>query len=131
MQERLPLTEKEINQDLLRPVLTTPMWWWVAVGVCATVVAAAAGAAGFMFVTGVGVLGVNRPVMWGFLIVNFVFWVGISHAGIMLSAILRLTQAEWRRLLRRALWGRPSRSKSGAWSLTSASSPLGSRPCIW
>jgi molybdopterin-containing oxidoreductase family membrane subunit len=47
-------------------------------------------------------MGLNRPVMWGFLIVNFVFWVGISHAGVMLSAILRLAQAEWRRPATRA-----------------------------
>ncbi|MSP78661.1 MAG: molybdopterin oxidoreductase [Dehalococcoidia bacterium] len=102
MQERIPVTEKEVNEDLLKPVFTTPIWWWVAVAVMATGVAAAAGAAGFMFVNGTGVEGINRPVMWEFLIVNFVFWVGISHAGIMLSAILRLTQAEWRRPATRA-----------------------------
>tara|TARA_B100000686_G_C16771638_1_gene965557 strand:- start:1427 stop:2662 length:1236 start_codon:yes stop_codon:yes gene_type:complete len=51
---------------------------------------------------GVGVTGLNRPVYWGFFMVNFVFWIGISHAGIMISAILRLTQAEWRRPVTRA-----------------------------
>ena len=51
---------------------------------------------------GVGVTGLNRPVFWGFFMVNFVFWIGISHAGIMISAILRLTQAEWRRPVTRA-----------------------------
>ena len=43
------------------------------------------------------VAGIDRPAMWAFLITNFVFWVGISHAGVMISAILRLVQAEWRR----------------------------------
>ena len=51
---------------------------------------------------GMGVTGLNRPVMWGFFIVNFVFWIGISHAGVMLSAILRLSKAEWRRPATRA-----------------------------
>lgn len=51
---------------------------------------------------GVGVTGLNRPVFWGVYMVNFVFFIGISHAGIMISAILRLTQAEWRRPVTRA-----------------------------
>ena len=57
---------------------------------------------GYMLNKGVGVTGLNRPVFWGFFMVNFVFWIGISHAGIMISAILRLTQAEWRRPVTRA-----------------------------
>ena len=51
---------------------------------------------------GLGVTGLSRPVFWGLFITTFVFWVGISHAGIMISAILRLTQAEWRRPVTRA-----------------------------
>ena len=102
MQERVPLTEREVNRDLLRPVFTTPLWWWAAVGVLSVAVAAGLGSALYLAINGFGVTGYNRPVMWAFLLVNFVFWVGISHAGIMLSAILRLTQAEWRRPATRA-----------------------------
>ncbi len=57
---------------------------------------------GFILNKGLGVTGLSRPVFWGLMIVTFVFWVGISHAGIMISAILRLTQAEWRRPVTRA-----------------------------
>ncbi len=46
---------------------------------------------------GMVVTGINRPVMWGFYIINFVFWVGLSHSGTMVSAILRLSHANWRR----------------------------------
>ncbi|RMH81689.1 MAG: polysulfide reductase [Calditrichaeota bacterium] len=46
---------------------------------------------------GLGVTGLNEPVTWGFYIVNFVFFIGISHAGTLISAILRLSKAEWRR----------------------------------
>jgi molybdopterin-containing oxidoreductase family membrane subunit len=46
---------------------------------------------------GLGVTGLNHPVFWGFYIVNFVFFIGISHAGTLISAILRLSKAEWRR----------------------------------
>ena len=52
---------------------------------------------GYQIVNDIGVAGINRPVFWGFYIVNFVFWIGISHAGTLISAILRVTNAEWRR----------------------------------
>ena len=59
----------------------------------------------FMFgrqvLVGLGVTGMNQPVTWGFYIVNFVFFIGISHAGTLISAILRLAQTEWRRPITR------------------------------
>ncbi|GBD11658.1 hypothetical protein HRbin23_01329 [bacterium HR23] len=102
MQERKDLSDRQINRDLLWPVLSTPLWFWLAVLVLGGILSAGAGAAAWWMNRGPGVAGLNRPIMWGFLIVNFVFWVGISHAGVMLSAILRLTQAEWRRPMVRA-----------------------------
>ena len=56
---------------------------------------------GYQARAGLGVAGINRPVFWGFYIVNFVFWIGVSHAGTLISAILRVTGAEWRRPLTR------------------------------
>ena len=56
---------------------------------------------GYQLQRGIGVSGINRPVFWGFYIICFVFWIGISHAGTLISAILRVTQAEWRRPLTR------------------------------
>jgi molybdopterin-containing oxidoreductase family membrane subunit len=50
---------------------------------------------------GLGITGMNQPVTWGFYIINFVFFIGISHAGTLISAILRLTRAEWRRPITR------------------------------
>ena len=102
MQERVHLTDKQINEDLLIGVETHPKWWFIAVGFLAIMVATAGGAFGYMINQGLGVTGLNRPVMWGFFITNFVFWVGISHAGVMISSILRLSQAEWRRPVTRA-----------------------------
>jgi molybdopterin-containing oxidoreductase family membrane subunit len=49
------------------------------------------------YVLGLGVTGLNHNVYWGFYIINFVFFIGISHAGTLISAILRLSKAEWRR----------------------------------
>jgi molybdopterin-containing oxidoreductase family membrane subunit len=102
MQEGRVLPAKEINRDLLRSILTTPNWYWVTVVLMAIIVIGAMSAAGMMINKGMGLTGLNRPVMWGFFIVNFVFWIGISHAGVMLSAILRLSKAEWRRPATRA-----------------------------
>ena len=48
---------------------------------------------GYQIVNDIGVAGISRPVFWGFYITNFVFWIGISHAGTLISAILRVTQA--------------------------------------
>ena len=102
MQEGRTLSNTQINRDLLRSVLETPRWWWITVALLGLVVLAAMSAAGYMINRGMGVTGLNRPVMWGFFITNFVFWIGISHAGVMLSAILRLSKAEWRRPATRA-----------------------------
>ena len=102
MQEHVQLDQKRINRDLLKGVFETPLWWIGAVLFFALVFAVGGAAWGYFLNKGVGVTGLNRPVMWGVYIVNFVFWIGISHAGIMISAILRLTQAEWRRPVTRA-----------------------------
>ena len=102
MQEGRPLTPSEINRDLLRSILDTPRWYWPVVGCLATIVLAAAITIGVMIDRGLGITGLNRPIVWGFFITNFVFWIGISHAGVMLSAILRLAKAEWRRPATRA-----------------------------
>ena len=55
----------------------------------------------YLIITGVGVWGNNNPVMWGFPIVNFVFWVGIGHAGTLISAVLFLFRQDWRTAINR------------------------------
>jgi len=57
---------------------------------------------GYQVYNGIGVAGIRRPVFWGFYITNFVFWIGISHSGTLVSAILRVLNVEWRRPLTRA-----------------------------
>ncbi len=102
MQERRVQTDAEINRDLLGNVLQARPWYWPAVGFFSLVLLAAIISWVVVIVMGLGVTGLNRPVMWGFFVGNFVFWIGISHAGVMLSAILRLSKAEWRRPAPRA-----------------------------
>lgn len=102
MQQRRVLDEKETNRILLKSQLDTPSWWLPTVLGLGVIVIIGFVIIGFMVNKGLGVTGLSRPVYWGLFITTFVFWVGISHAGIMISAILRLTQAEWRRPVTRA-----------------------------
>ncbi len=102
MHERPRLTDVQINRDLLRSVVETPLWFYLLVMFLAGLVGLGVLGVTLMILYGVGVTGLNHPVFWGFLITNFVFWVGISHAGTMISSILRLTSAEWRRPVVRA-----------------------------
>ncbi len=52
------------------------------------------GALGYLFLKGVGIWGINIPIGWGFAIVNFVWWIGIGHAGTLISAILLAAEAD-------------------------------------
>src|SRR5437588_3926172 len=101
MQERLHLAPSQINTDLLRFVLRTPRWFWVAAGACGLLVGSAVVTEAVMIVVGLQIMGLTNVQYWAVLITNFIFWVGISHAGVMISAILRLTHAEWRRPITR------------------------------
>ena len=94
-------TPEKISQDLLRPILKASPRYFAAVTFFALIVVAALGAWGYQIKTGMGVAGINNPVFWGFYIINFVFWIGLSHAGTLISAILRLTNATWRRPITR------------------------------
>ncbi|MHC4910194.1 MAG: NrfD/PsrC family molybdoenzyme membrane anchor subunit, partial [Planctomycetota bacterium] len=67
-----------------------PKAWYIALGISGALAGMLTGLILYLFGTGVGVWGNNNPVMWGFPIVNFVFWVGIGHAGTLISAILFL-----------------------------------------
>jgi molybdopterin-containing oxidoreductase family membrane subunit len=58
-------------------------------------------AIGYLFVRGVGIWGINIPIGWGFAIVNFVWWIGIGHAGTLISAILLLLRQSWRNSINR------------------------------
>jgi molybdopterin-containing oxidoreductase family membrane subunit len=76
--------------------------WYVLAFFLGAVVAWGLAAFTYQMMTGMSVTGKNRPVMWGFYITGFVFWVGLSHSGTMVSAILRLSKANWRRPILRA-----------------------------
>lgn len=90
-------TPEQINEDLLRPLEGASWRYLTVLAFFAGIVVAAFCAFGWQIYSGIGVAGIRRPVFWGFYITNFVFWIGLSHAGTLISAILRLANATWRR----------------------------------
>ena len=79
-----------------------PRWWWLAFLFCGAFGLLGAYATLYVFATGLGIWGMNQTVGWGLPIGTFVFWVGIGHAGTLISAILFLFRQKWRSSLNRA-----------------------------
>jgi Ni/Fe-hydrogenase subunit HybB-like protein len=88
---------EQITIDLLRPLSGLSGRYVLAATFFAGMVVAALCAFFYQVYAGLGVSGLRTPVFWGFYITNFVFWIGLSHAGTLISAILRLANATWRR----------------------------------
>ena len=92
----------QLNDEMLSS-MRAPTWRWYALAFfLGAVVAWGLYAFTYMVTTDMSCTGLDRPVMWGIFIVSFVFWVGLSHSGTMVSAILRLSRASWRRPILRA-----------------------------
>ena len=79
----------------------TSRGWLVGFGVSFFFLLVLMNAVGYLLLAGIGIWGVNVPVAWGFAIVNFVWWIGIGHAGTLISAILLLLRQEWRQSINR------------------------------
>ncbi|MFH1686234.1 MAG: NrfD/PsrC family molybdoenzyme membrane anchor subunit [bacterium] len=79
----------------------TPPTWWLAFGAALSLLMVLFGSIGFLVWEGTGIWGLNNPVGWGWAIVNFVWWVGIGHAGTLISAILFLLRQRWRTSINR------------------------------
>ena len=80
----------------------TPRWWWICFGVTCFIASFTVAGLTYLVGTGVGVWGHHSPINWGWPIVNFVFWIGIGHAGTLISAILCLLRQKWRTSINRA-----------------------------
>jgi Ni/Fe-hydrogenase subunit HybB-like protein len=79
-----------------------PLWWWVMFIPSVLVLGMLGFMLSYQISTGVGVWGNMHPVMWGWDIINFVWWIGIGHAGTLISAILFLFRQRWRTAVNRA-----------------------------
>src|ERR1700733_76321 len=100
--ERAPVIEPgytfgSVTDKISSIVLTRPTsnGWFVGFGVAFLLLMMLLFAISYVFVKGVGICGVTIPIGWGFAIVNFVWWIGIGHAGTLISAILLLLRRSW------------------------------------
>ncbi len=105
---RPPLIEgdksiSQVTNDVCAPMEGRPtLLWWVALVVSSSLLVLGAVAVTYEIAVGVGTWGLNRTVGWAFGITNFVFWIGIGHAGTLISAILFLFRQRWRTSVNRA-----------------------------
>ncbi|NVB36526.1 polysulfide reductase NrfD [Pseudenhygromyxa sp. WMMC2535] len=92
----------DLTEQVCAPVESPGLAWWVAFLPSLGLLGVYGIALGWLLWEGVGVWGLNNPVDWGWAIVNFVFWVGIGHAGTLISAILFLFRQQWRTAVNRS-----------------------------
>src|SRR6202045_4258402 len=96
-------TYESVTEQISSAVLTRPttLGWFAGFAVAFSVLGMLTIAVGWLIIKGVGIWGINIPIGWGFAIVNFVWWIGIGHAGTLISAILFLLNQKWRTSINR------------------------------
>jgi molybdopterin-containing oxidoreductase family membrane subunit len=95
------LTE-QISSIVEGDVIKTPRKYWITLGITSSITILLAAMLTYLVSTGIGVWGNNRPIGWAWDITNFVFWIGIGHAGTLISAILFLFRQKWRTSINRS-----------------------------
>jgi Ni/Fe-hydrogenase subunit HybB-like protein len=96
-------TYESVTEQISGAVLNRPttLGWFAGFAVAFTLLGMMTVAIGWLVIKGVGIWGINIPIGWGFAIVNFVWWIGIGHAGTLISAILFLLNQKWRTSINR------------------------------
>ena len=93
----------QITADIAHPLEARPgRGWWICLAIALVALLNLMIAVGYLFAKGIGVWGLNNSVGWAFDITNFVFWVGIGHAGTLISAVLLLFRQQWRTSINRS-----------------------------
>ena len=96
-------TYHDITEDIARPIETpASKLWWICFSIAMVAFVFGVGAIAYTVGTGIGVWGLNRTINWGWDITNFVWWVGIGHAGTLISAVLLLFRQKWRMSVNRS-----------------------------
>lgn len=96
-------TYADVTQEVCRPLESFPTkLWWGSFLTALTLMTFGFSMIGYMLYRGVGMSGIRSPVNWGMMIITFVFWIGIGHAGTLISAILFLFRQKWRTAINRS-----------------------------
>ena len=93
---------RQVNEQVLRTLSFPGKTYWRVVGFLVLSVVFGMVCWGYQLATGIGASGKNHPVMWALYVTNFVFWIGIAHSGTLISAVLFLFRAKWRRGISRS-----------------------------
>src|SRR5215470_2571681 len=94
---------RRVTDDVMGPLEGRPTRaWWICLAVAGLGLVDFLGMASYLVANGIGVWGLNNSVGWAFDITNFVFWIGIGHAGTLISAILLLFRQRWRNSINRS-----------------------------
>jgi Ni/Fe-hydrogenase subunit HybB-like protein len=106
--QRVPILEPghtfaSVTDKISSIVLTTrtPRYWWIGFAISFLLTMLLLVSVTYLFVVGTGIWGINIPIGWGFAIINFIWWIGIGHAGTLISAILLLMRQNWRTSINR------------------------------
>ncbi|MBT6763574.1 MAG: hydrogenase, partial [Prolixibacteraceae bacterium] len=93
----------QISQEIIAPIhAKTPIWWYGALLVSLGMFGFGLYCKYITVTTGIGTWGVNNSVAWGWAIINFVWWIGIGHAGTAFSIFLLILRQKWRTAINRA-----------------------------
>ncbi|MCS7117056.1 MAG: NrfD/PsrC family molybdoenzyme membrane anchor subunit [Nitrososphaerota archaeon] len=95
------MSKEIIKEKLARPIIYTSKRYYIAITIVMIPILLAIFAYSIQLILGLGVTGLSTTIFWGMYISSFVFFIGISHAGTLISAILRITKAEWRKPITR------------------------------
>jgi Ni/Fe-hydrogenase subunit HybB-like protein len=106
--QRVPILEPghtfaSVTDKISSIVLTTrtPRYWWIGFAISFLLTMLLLVSVTYLFAVGTGIWGINIPIGWGFAIINFIWWIGIGHAGTLISAILLLMRQNWRTSINR------------------------------
>ena len=122
------LTYGQVTKDILKPMFNASAVYLALVGIAAATMGWGGYCWYFQLTRGLGAAGYQPPVFWGVYITTFVFWIGIGHAGTLISAILFLTRQKWRTAVARAAEGRPLVAHGAA---VGAVQPIGCASRVW
>ncbi|MBC7381805.1 MAG: polysulfide reductase NrfD [Bacteroidia bacterium] len=96
-------TYRDVSSDITRPLENAPSkGWWFGFSISSVCLALWIATTAYTMIVGIGAWGLNKTVGWAFDITNFVFWVGIGHAGTLISAVLLLFRQKWRMSINRS-----------------------------
>ncbi len=91
----------QVSEVIRKPITASPSWWSIVFVGALSILGLYGLTVGLLVYEGIGVWGVNHPVAWGYAIINLVWWVGIGHAGTLISAVLFLCRQKWRTSINR------------------------------